>query len=178
MKLAHTIQKKPLVFIGFMGVGKTTIAREVARRLGRGFVDIDEEIEKVYGTDIPTIFAKHGQAHFRETEQELIYKWCTESKRVVSLGGGAFLKEETRQFCLEKTTVVHLHMPWEEWKERLPALRRNRPNLQGKTIDEVEALFMERIPIYEDYHVRVEITKDSSIQEITDAVIEELRYLT
>ncbi|HLR65270.1 MAG TPA: shikimate kinase [Pseudogracilibacillus sp.] len=177
MKLSQAIQRKPIVFIGFMGVGKTTIAREVAKRLGRGFVDIDHEIEKEYQLDIPSIFKQFGEAQFRETEKTLIEKWCKQSKRVISLGGGAFLNAETKQLCLAETLVINLHMPWDEWKERLPILKKNRPNLQGKSLEEIKELFDSRIPIYEQYHLQVSIYKDSSIQDITEDVMDQLKYL-
>jgi|SRR5699024_9886611 len=177
MKSSLPKQNKSITFIGFMGVGKTTIAREVAKKLGRAFIDIDEYIEKTYQMSTTDIFATYGEEQFRSSEAEAIHKWCQEPKRVVSLGGGAFLNEENQSFCLEHTIVVSLHMEWKEWKNRLPMLVANRPNLQNRSIEEIEKLYHSRQGIYNKYHIQIVINGTESIAEITENVLDELKYI-
>lgn len=170
-------QNKSIAFIGFMGVGKTTIAREVAKKLGRAFIDIDEYIEKSYQMSATEIFATYGEDQFRRSESEAIKKWCQEPKRVVSLGGGAFLNEENQSFCLAHTVVVALHMEWHEWENRLPMLVANRPNLQNRSIEEIKELYDARQDIYKKYHIQIVINGTESVAEITENVIDELKYI-
>lgn len=177
MKHSLYNQQKSIVFIGFMGVGKTTIAREVAKKLGRAFIDIDEMIEKKYHMSATDIFATYGEKQFRQSETEMIQKWCKESKRVISLGGGAFLNEVNQTFCLHHTIVVALHMEWDAWKKRLPMLLANRPNLQNRSIEEIKQLYEERQEIYQQFHIQVNIDGSESISDITESVLDELKFV-
>lgn len=177
MKRSLPSQHKPIVFIGFMGVGKTTIAKEVAKKLGRAFIDIDEEIESQYKMTATEIFQQYGEAAFRRMETEKILHWCDQPKRVISLGGGAFLREENRRFCMEHAIVVSLHMDWDAWKKRLPILVANRPNLQNRSIDDIQQLYLSRQSIYQHYHVQIKISGTESIVEITENVLDEIKYL-
>src|SRR4051812_1123463 len=86
-------REKNIVFIGFMGAGKTTIGKLVAKKLYRDFIDIDEKIEKEYNMPIPKIFAEIGEKAFREKEKELIQSQCDYKLKIISVGGGAFLQE-------------------------------------------------------------------------------------
>lgn len=177
MKKSIPNQHKPIIFIGFMGVGKTTIAKEVAKKLGRAFIDIDEAIEGKYNMSATEIFNIHGEKQFRKMETELIHYWCNQPKRVISLGGGAFLNEENKQFCLQNGIVISLHMNWDAWKNRLPILLTNRPNLQNKSLEEIKDLYESRQQIYQQYHIQIQINGIESIVELTDNVLDELKYL-
>ncbi|WP_156288382.1 shikimate kinase [Oceanobacillus salinisoli] len=167
------MEQKSIVLIGFMGVGKTTIGREVADKLNRNFIDIDSEIEKAF--DIPTteIFQTYGQETFRRKEKELIKKYTQQKQLVISVGGGAFLQEEVKQLCLSNCIVVFLDISWDTWKERIGFLTRTRPNLQGKSLGEIKELFNERQPIYKNHHVKVN-TDHLNVDEAAYKVINEL----
>src|SRR5699024_158245 len=112
------------VFIGFMGVGKTTIAQLVAQKLYRDFVDIDQEIEKEYQMPTSSIFQQFGEDQFRAEEKAYTFHYCKQPLKVISLGGGAFLQVEIR------------------------------PVLQNKSLKEIEALFQERKSIYNEHNSR------------------------
>src|SRR5690625_1814071 len=114
-----SIREKSLVFIGFMGVGKTTVAQLVAKKLYRDFIDIDEEIEKEFNLPTTEIFKQIGEKKFREKEKEYVLHYCKQPLKVISLGGGAFMQEEIRKACLEHSIVFYLDISWDSWKEQI-----------------------------------------------------------
>lgn len=165
-----TPHEKNIVFIGFMGVGKTTVGQLIAEKLGLEFVDIDKEIEKVFKMPIPRIFETFGEKSFREKEKEITIQFCNKPKpQIISVGGGAFLNEEIRNYCLDHCIVVLLDISFDAWKERLHILIEDRPKLQGASIEEIEELFYSRQHIYSNHHIKVPIenkTADSVAESI------------
>ena len=169
-----SLREKNIVFIGFMGVGKTTVGKLVAQKLYRSFIDIDLEIEKEYKMTIPKIFEKIGEEAFREEEKKLVTKFVSQKLKVISLGGGAFLQEEIRKLCLANSIVIVLDMSWDSWKERLSVIIDSRPVLQSKTIEEIEKLFYERKEIYSCYHSKITID-NLEAEEIATYVTDSLK---
>ena len=163
------INEKSVVLIGFMGVGKTSIGQLVAQKLGRKFIDIDEEIENEYQMPVTDIFKKIGEENFREKEKNMIKSYAKQKGKVLSLGGGAFMQEEIRDACLANCTVIHLDISWKYWKERLSLLVDSRPVLQGKTIEEIETLFLERQNFYKG-HSKI-VTDGLTEEEIAEQII-------
>lgn len=157
LRFPLSIREKSIVCIGFMGAGKTTVGKLLARRLCRDFVDIDEEIEKAFGLPIPQIFSIHGEKAFREKERELIRAFTQQPLLVISLGGGAFLQEENRKICLSNGIVLHFDISWDSWKQRVHILTENRPLLKDKTLEEMEQLFRERQIIYSANHSQFQV---------------------
>ncbi|WP_163528664.1 shikimate kinase [Halobacillus ihumii] len=168
------LKEKSIVFIGFMGVGKTSIGKLVAQKLNRSFIDIDKEIEDNYQMSIPEIFKTLGENEFRKAERNLITELCQQNLKVISLGGGAFLQEEIRHACLNHCIVFHLDISWEAWKERLSLLIETRPVLQGRTIEEVESLFHARKEIYADHHSKL-MTDQLNEEEAANYIVESLK---
>src|SRR3954452_15846342 len=169
-----SLKEMSIVFIGFMGVGKTTIGKAVAKKLYRDFIDIDEEIEKEYNLPVSQIFKKIGEKAFREREKSLITGLCNKKMKIISVGGGAFLQEEIKHVCLSSCHVFFLDLSWENWKDRISLLIDSRPVLQGKTIDEIEELFYNRQKIYSDYHSKV-VTDNQDVEEVADYIVESLK---
>lgn len=169
--------EKSFVFIGFMGAGKTTIGKLVAKKLGSNFVDIDEEIEKQYQMPITQIFNKIGEKAFRDREKSLITSLAEHKQQILSVGGGAFLQDEVRNVCLSSCIVIYLNLSWESWKQRLSLLIESRPLLQGKSLDEMEELFNKRQEIYNsNHHYKIE-TDNRDIEEIADSIVETLKLV-
>jgi len=160
---------KSIVLIGFMGVGKTTVGKVLADKLNSAFVDVDEEIERVYGMPTSDIFKKFGEAEFRTKEKEMILQLCNQKNKIISVGGGAFLQEEIRNECLSKCSVIYLYMTFEAWKDRIDLIIDTRPVLQGKNMEEIKELFDERQPIYEHNHVKIMID-DVDAEQAADAI--------
>jgi len=162
-------QEKSIVLIGFMGAGKTTTGKEIARKFNRQFIDIDEQIEKYFNMPTTEIFKKHGEKVFRHTEKSLITKFCKEKGKVISVGGGAFLQEEVKQICLSESTVIFLNLSYESWKLRLSLLIDSRPILQGKNMDQIKELFQQRQPIYADHHIKINMD-DLTVTEAVERI--------
>jgi shikimate kinase len=165
--------QKSIIFIGFMGVGKTTIGKLVADKLLRPFVDIDEEIEKEYGMPVSQIFKEIGEKAFRDREKQLIAELANQERKVISLGGGAFLQEEIRKICLSSCIVIHLDLSLESWKERLSLIFDSRPVLHGKSIGEMEELYDNRQEIYAQHHLKIS-TDNQNADNIAEQIISTL----
>lgn len=169
-----SVREKSIVFIGFMGVGKTTVAQLVAKKLYRSFVDIDQEIEKEFQLPTTEIFDKVGETAFREKEKDYSIYYCKQKLNVVSLGGGAFMQQEIREACLKNSIVFHLDISWDSWKKRLPFLIDSRPVLQNRSISEIKDLFYERKNYYSSYNSRL-LTDNYNQEEIAEQVIDSLK---
>lgn len=169
-----SVKQKSLVFIGFMGVGKTTVAQIVAKKLYRDFVDVDLEIEKEFNMPTTEIFKLIGEKRFREKEKEYVAFYAKQPLKVISLGGGAFMQEAIREACLKHTIVFYLDISWDSWKERLHMLVDSRPVLQNKSMEDIEALFHERKKTYEE-HNSVLMTDDFDAEEVADYIIESIK---
>ncbi len=123
---------RPVVLVGMMGVGKTSVGKRLAVTLRCPFVDADEEIEAAARMTIPEIFAAFGEAAFRDGERRVIAR-LIESEgtcKVIATGGGAFCHSETRALILERAIAVWLDSDIETLVERT-ARKGNRPLLQG-----------------------------------------------
>jgi len=167
-------REKNIIFIGFMGVGKTTIGKLVAKKIYRSFIDIDHEIEKEFAMSIPEIFDKYGEKVFRQKEKEMITKYSDQRLKVISIGGGAFLQEEIREICLRTSIVFFLDMSWESWEERVDILIDSRPVLQNLTLEGMKELFLKRQDVYDIHHSRYNTDQQSS-EEVADYIIDSLK---
>lgn len=139
-----------IVLVGMMGAGKTTVGRELARRLHRRFVDSDHEICARTGVSVPVIFDVEGEAGFRRRESQVIDDLTQKADLVLATGGGVVLAEENRAVLHSRCMVIYLDVPpavlWERTRHD-----RNRPLLQ---VDDprgrIEALYRERDPLYRE----------------------------
>lgn len=165
-----TDKTKNIAFIGFMGVGKTTVARLVAKKLKRSFIDTDAVIEREMNMPTTEIFAKYGEATFRIKEKEIILRFCKEREIILSLGGGAFSQSAVKETCLQNCYVIYLDISWDRWQERIPQLIASRPILQQRSVDEIKTLFEERKAMYASHHVKVE-TDDLSPEQISEKIV-------
>ncbi len=139
---------RPIVLVGLMGVGKTTIGRRLAKRLDLPFVDADHEIEAAAGLRVSEIFERYGEAHFRDGERRVIARLIDGTPRVVATGGGAFMNEATRALILKHATAVWIDSDIETLAERV-SRRNDRPLLAGKDARRVlRDLAAVRNPVY------------------------------
>lgn len=131
-----------------MGSGKSTIGRLVARSLGLGFADSDQEIERRTGADIPWIFDVEGEAGFRDREQQVLEEMTLLDNTVLATGGGAVVREANRTVLAARGLVVYLHATLEEQLRRTRG-DRNRPLLaRGDPEEVLRELIAEREPLY------------------------------
>jgi shikimate kinase len=147
--------ERPIVLVGLMGVGKSTVGRRLAKRLGLPFVDSDEEIERAADHEIKEIFDRFGEAGFRDGERRVLRRLIGGGPKVIATGGGAFMDEETRALILDRCVAVWLEADVEILAARV-ARRGHRPLLAGKDpLLFLRDLAAVRNPIYAEAHLRV-----------------------
>jgi len=149
-----------LFLIGPMGVGKTTIGRQLALELGLRFLDSDRELEAVTGADIPWIFDVEGEAGFRLREQRMIDQLTRLEGVVLATGGGAVLSADTRWRLHERGIVVYLRASVQQLQQRTRK-GKNRPLLQtADPAQRVRELMEQREPLYHEIaHITVDTTR-------------------
>jgi shikimate kinase len=164
---------RPIVLIGLMGAGKTTVGRRLAQRLGFPFVDADEEIEAAAGMTIAEIFQMFGEDYFRDGERRVIARLIDGSPKVIATGGGAFLNERTRNLILETATAVWLEADLDTLVERVRR-RSTRPLLKDRDPRQVlRDLATVRNPVYAlaPIHVRSQPSPhDATVKAILRAL--------
>lgn len=176
--LANRLNGRPVVLVGMMGAGKTTVGRRLANRLGRQFIDSDEEIERAAQMTIPEIFEQRGEAEFRAGEMRVIARLLKEKDVVLATGGGAFVNAETRGLVKAEAISVWLKADLDVLFERV-SRRSNRPLL--KTADPkgtLEKLIAERYPIYAEADVTVmsrDVPQDNVAADVIGALLDHLK---
>ena len=147
-EIAAALGARCIVLIGMMGAGKSTIGRRMAARLKLPFVDADTEIETAAGMSIPDIFETHGEPHFRDGEARVIARLLDGGPAVIATGGGAFMREETRNRIRDKAVSIWLKADADVIMRRVRR-RSDRPLLQTADPEgTVDRLLGEREPIY------------------------------
>jgi shikimate kinase len=163
--MAETLPRpdRCIVLVGLMGVGKSTVGRRLARRLGIPFVDSDEEIEKAADHSIPEIFERFGEPNFRDGERRVIRRLIGGEPKVIATGGGAFVDPETRALVLEKAIAVWLRGDLPTLAQRV-ARRSTRPLLAGKDpLEVLKRLAEARDPLYA--LAPIQVTSDDAPHE-------------
>ncbi len=177
MKSEAAISTKPLsrpvVLVGLMGVGKTTVGRRLAARLNLPFVDADEEIVAAANLTIAEIFERFGEAHFRDGERRVIARLVDGSAKVIATGGGAFIQPETRSLMLENATVIWLDADIGTLAERV-SRKNDRPLLNtGDPREILKELAKLRNPLYAEAHIHVK-SQGGPHEATVDAILKAL----
>ena len=164
-----------IILIGLMGTGKTTVGRQLARKLRMEFYDSDRVIEERTGADIPLIFEKEGEQGFRDREQAIIDELTQKNNIILATGGGAILRPENRHHMISRGTVFYLKSSLKTLLERT-SKDKNRPLLHADEPAEsiLNRLLIERGPLYEetaDYTIE---TANNSIHSVIQAIIKSL----
>ena len=168
-----SVRERPIVLVGLMGSGKSTIGRRLAQRLGMRFVDADDEIERAASMTISDIFAKFGEAHFRDGERRVIARLLAGRPLVLATGGGAFMNEETRKLIKQGSLSIWLDADIPTLVERV-ARRSHRPLLKDRDPGQVlRDLAAVRNPIYAEAHLRVS-SASSPHEHTVRAILEAL----
>ncbi|MCE7027691.1 shikimate kinase [Jiella avicenniae] len=139
---------RPIVLVGLMGAGKTTVGRRVASLLSLPFVDSDAEIEAVSTMTVPELFEAYGEPEFRALEARVIARLVQDGRRVIATGGGAYMNGETRALLGDKAVTVWLKADLDTLMERV-ARRADRPLLKASNPRKVMQELMDmRYPVY------------------------------
>ena len=167
--------QKNIFLIGLMGTGKTTVGRQLSRRLKMDFYDSDRVIEERTGADIPLIFEKEGETGFRKREAAIIDELTQKKSIILATGGGAVLDAKNRNHLINRGTVFYLKSNLKTLIERTskdksrPLLHANEP---AATI--LQRLLDQRGPLYEETADYVIETANNSIHSVIQAIIKTL----
>lgn len=164
---------KNIFLIGFMGVGKSTIARILAKELHGKLIEMDETIEAEAGMSINELFEKYGEQYFRDLESALVERIAKEGGAVVSCGGGAVLREENVSRMKESGRVIFLSATPETIYERV-RFSSNRPLLKGNmNIEYIAQLMERRRSVYEKAADVVISTDGKEKQQIIEEIMKD-----
>lgn len=172
MELSKRLDR-PVVLVGLMGVGKSTVGRRLARRLGIPFVDSDSAIEDAAGYSPAEIFERYGEQDFRDGERRLVARLIEGEIRVIATGGGAYVDPRTRELLNERAITVWLDAPVDVLADRT-SRRDTRAQLrQGDPKVTLARLSEERRPSYEQAHIHVK-SGDGAHREVVEAIVDAL----
>jgi shikimate kinase len=165
------VRADKLYLVGFMGAGKTTVARLVGRRVGWRVEDIDERIESRERQSVTAIFAQKGEPYFREAERSILHELLPERNVIVATGGGTFVEADNRIAMLADGAVAWLDVPLTRILDRVPPDGR-RPLAADR--DQMEQLFARRQVAYGQAHVRIDASRP--IDEVVERLLEWIGY--
>lgn len=160
-----------LYLVGFMGAGKSTIARALGRRLGWRVEDIDERIEARERRSVASIFAQHGETYFRNVERQVLRDLLPQRQIIVATGGGTFAEPDNRALMLADGAVAWLDLTLPQVIERVPADGR-RPLAADRA--QMEQLYLRRQLAYGQAHVRVDAFRP--VPEVVEQLLHWLEY--
>lgn len=171
------ILNKPIVLVGMMGAGKSTVGTRLAKKLKVPFYDTDNLVQEIAGCSIDEIFKYAGEDFFRDKERKVVEDLLNLNNCVISTGGGAFIDPVNRALIKEKSISIWLRADYDTILERV-SRRNTRPTLRTENkADLVEQLITERYPIYEEADLSVNsgegphmIIVDDIIQKISKLV--------
>lgn len=166
---------RSLILIGFMGTGKSTLGNVLAEKLNRQQVDLDDVIVKEQNMAISDIFARYGEAKFRELEHDVLCRYAAMPGLIISPGGGAALRAENRAVMKEHGIVISLWARPEVILERVnrdsvvrPVLENRKPG-QSK-LERIEEVLAERMPCYKEADFMLD-TSDESVDALVAKVL-------
>ncbi len=168
--------RRPIVLVGMMGSGKSSVGRRLAVRLGLPFFDADDEIETAAGRTVAEIFDDFGEAHFRDGERRVISRLLDQGRSVIATGGGAFAQDDTRALILARGLAVWLDVPVDVLVDRV-SRRSHRPLLHNRDPRTVLCdLLALREPAYALAHLRIRSDATPHGRAV-DAIVAALRDL-
>ena len=171
-RLAERLDR-PIVLVGLMGAGKSTVGRRLAKRLGLPFVDSDDAIEDAAGFSAAEVFERYGEADFRDGERRLVARLMDGDVRVIATGGGAYVDPRTRQLLNERSITIWLDAPVDILADRT-GRRDTRPLLRnGDRKGTLERLAEQRGPAYAEAHIRV-LSGQGAHKGVVDSIVKAL----
>lgn len=167
-KIHRPVISKPIVLVGLMGAGKSTVGKRLATALGLDFIDSDHEIAEAAGCSISEIFETYGETMFRDLEKRVLNRLLSSSPCVIATGGGAFMNEEIRAEIKARTISIWLRAELPVLVERV-SRRDTRPLLKtGDKSEILGRLMKERYPIYEQADLIVDSSAGPHDTVVTD----------
>ena len=165
---------KTIVLIGMMGSGKTSVGKELAKKLNVTFIDIDQEIEKKYQKNISTIFRTKGESFFRKIEENVSCKLINGKPCVISIGGGGFLNKKIRNKIRINAISIWINTSLDIIYQRLNKSKNKRPILNYKNLKKsIKEIYDKRKPIYKKANYRIQVKSDNK-KIIAENIIKKL----
>ena len=169
---------KPLVLIGMMGAGKSSLGKKLARRLDLPFFDADNEIEAAADMSIAEIFEKHGEAAFRDGERRVISRLLKNGPQILALGGGAFMDADTRAEIKQYGISLWLDVALDELVARVKRKPGKRPLVKGTDVQaKLSDLLATRGPVYAAADIHAKLSRADHAKALAQLLKEIERYL-
>jgi len=162
------MKKRRMFIIGFMGCGKSTVGKLLAKKMGLPFYDIDKIIEKKENMSLKEIFSVKGEKYFRDIEYNVLKELCNGKKSVISGGGGCFSSERNRKLIREKCCTVYLNGEFDILKKRVFSNNR-RPLVYDE--NQLLDLYRERIKDFENIDIVIDIEDKSPLEIVSEIVL-------
>jgi shikimate kinase len=162
-----SVRTDKLYLVGFMGSGKSTVARALGKRVGWRVEDVDERIEARERRTVAAIFAQDGEAHFRDVERDVLFELLPMREAVIATGGGTFAEPDNRAAMLADAPVAWLDVPFDRLIDRVPPDGR-RPLAADRV--QMEQLYNRRVFAYRQAHLRVDATRP--VEEVVERLLE------
>ncbi len=143
-----------IYLIGFMGCGKSSFGKRLAKKLEYPFVDLDEEVERKAGQNIEELFRLEGESVFRKYEQEALLETITHKKAVIAAGGGTPCFEDNMEFMKSEGVTVYLRMSPLSLAHRLESAKRQRPLVQNMKGDKLFEYVKHTLSVREQYYLQ------------------------
>lgn len=160
-----------IYLVGFMGAGKTTVARALGRRVGWPVEDVDQRIEARERRSVAAIFAQYGEPYFRQQERQVLGELLVARHIIVATGGGTFVEPDNRALMLADGAVAWLDVPLGDVIARVPADGR-RPLAADRT--QMELLYARRRLAYAEAHVRIDASRP--VPEVVEHLLDWIGY--
>lgn len=154
-----------IILIGYMGAGKTTVGRQLAKALNVPFYDLDWYVEERYHRRIPQIFAEEGEEGFRELERRMLHEVAEFENIILSCGGGTPCFFDNMEYMNSLAETVYLKASPEVLAKHLRMGRTERPLIKGKSPEELEAYISESLESREPYYTKAKHTLDVSLMD-------------
>lgn len=148
---------KRVILIGFMGAGKTSLGKKIAKKMGIPFVDSDREIELHFKKSIGDIFTEHGESHFRVLETDFIESMNERGEFVLATGGGMPCFGRNMELLNEMGTTFYLERSPRELAHRLRNAKGRRPLIEGLEMNELVTFIEERLSVREEYYRKADV---------------------
>ena len=162
--------RKNIIITGFMGTGKSVVAKELARKLKMEFIDMDQIIEEGLGISIADIFARYGENYFREQENKLVKELSQKENRVIATGGGTLLSSDNARMLGQAGEIICLYADSQTIYNRVKR-KNDRPLLKGENIlNKINLLLEERKKIYDNIKWKINTTNFTT-QEVVEKII-------
>lgn len=177
MSLVERLAGRPVVLVGLMGAGKTTVGRRLAQLLDLPFRDTDNEIEKAARMSVPELFEAYGEPEFRALEARVVSRLVAGGPQIIATGGGAYMNEETRALLKRDAVTVWLKADLDLLMDRV-SRRSNRPLLRTADPRQVMSDLMEkRYPVYAEADITIE-TRNAKRDVIANEIVGALERRT